>query len=331
LDYWASKHILIPAAIAKRYTAYSSLDPDYEPVTGPLTESFHNYLERSMNELKKNGFQVTMNEDEMNVYVRRAGATPDLNKDGIVNILDITIVAVAFNSKPGNSNWNPTADLDGNSIVNIIDIAIVAEQYGRTMTTIFEDGFESGGASAWSWTTGTPAVVSDVQHHGTYSGKFGHDICYVAKADLAHDTLYTRIYARIDTLPPSDKLVLVLRGEDSGGSVMYELYFYNNAGTLTISLGTKKPTGMRLDYKFAYSTNTWICLEVEYYRHATNGEYRFWVNGVAAGSRTGLDTATGIGLHDHVVAGQVWSNYAVSVWVDCVTVSDAYIEPEASN
>jgi len=271
LDYWASKHILIPAAIAKGYTAYSSLNPDYAPVTSPLTESFHNYLERSMNELKKNGFQVTMNEDEMNVYVspmldrsieqaRPSGVTAssysdghppelaidgvenpsnywgtnalvpeghvpqwlkvdlgspltinqitthfydgaprtytyyievsndssswtmivptktgsgsvtdtfpqvearyvrititantanpaahieeitiyrfiltaDINKDGIVNILDIAIVAKAFNSKPGDFNWNQLADIDKNGIVNIVDISRVAKEYGRT-------------------------------------------------------------------------------------------------------------------------------------------------------------------------------------------------------
>jgi hypothetical protein len=63
LDYWASKHVLIPAAIQKGYSSFSSLDPDY-----PSGE-FHGYLENSMNELKKAGFQATMNETEMNVYV----------------------------------------------------------------------------------------------------------------------------------------------------------------------------------------------------------------------------------------------------------------------
>jgi len=46
LEYWASKHILIPAAIDKGYTSYSSLDPDYEQITPGLTESYHNYLEK---------------------------------------------------------------------------------------------------------------------------------------------------------------------------------------------------------------------------------------------------------------------------------------------
>ncbi|MFW9982481.1 MAG: DUF362 domain-containing protein, partial [Candidatus Thorarchaeota archaeon] len=76
LDYWSAKHVLIPTAQYLNHTSYSSLNPDYEPIVehinSPMTvqeESFHNYLERSMNELQDAGFQVTMNEAEMNVFV----------------------------------------------------------------------------------------------------------------------------------------------------------------------------------------------------------------------------------------------------------------------
>jgi hypothetical protein len=68
LEYWAAKHILVPAAKNKGYTQYSSLDPDYEAVTPQLTESYHTYLLNSMNELRKRGYQATMSEDNMNVY-----------------------------------------------------------------------------------------------------------------------------------------------------------------------------------------------------------------------------------------------------------------------
>ncbi|MHA2201742.1 MAG: DUF362 domain-containing protein [Candidatus Thorarchaeota archaeon] len=76
LDYWSAKYVLMPTAEYLNHTSHSSLDPDYEPISEhinfPLTqqeESFHNYLERSMYELKDAGFQVTMNETEMNVFV----------------------------------------------------------------------------------------------------------------------------------------------------------------------------------------------------------------------------------------------------------------------
>ncbi|MDI6826816.1 MAG: dockerin type I domain-containing protein [Candidatus Aenigmarchaeota archaeon] len=54
----------------------------------------------------------------------------DLNKDKKVNIIDVTIVAKAFGSKPGDPRWDPDADLDNNGIVNIIDIAKVARVFG---------------------------------------------------------------------------------------------------------------------------------------------------------------------------------------------------------
>jgi hypothetical protein len=76
LDYWTSKHVLIPTAVYLNHTRYTSLDPDNETIhvnlyhsQRPQEESFHNYLERSMNQLLDAGFQFTMDESEMNVFV----------------------------------------------------------------------------------------------------------------------------------------------------------------------------------------------------------------------------------------------------------------------
>jgi len=60
----------------------------------------------------------------------------DLNKDGIVNIVDITIVAVAWipeGTTPEHPKWNPIADIDNNGIINIVDIAKVAVDFGKTV------------------------------------------------------------------------------------------------------------------------------------------------------------------------------------------------------
>jgi hypothetical protein len=57
----------------------------------------------------------------------------DLNKDGTVNILDITMVAAAYGSKPGDQKWNALADLDKNDQVNIIDVTMVARDYGKAV------------------------------------------------------------------------------------------------------------------------------------------------------------------------------------------------------
>lgn len=55
----------------------------------------------------------------------------DLNEDGIVNILDLAIVAYSFRSSLGDPEWNPKADLNHDKIINIIDISVVAIEYGK--------------------------------------------------------------------------------------------------------------------------------------------------------------------------------------------------------
>jgi len=54
----------------------------------------------------------------------------DLNIDGTVNIVDVSIVAMAFGTKEGDEYYNQIADLDGNEEINVIDLSIVAMDYG---------------------------------------------------------------------------------------------------------------------------------------------------------------------------------------------------------
>ena len=56
----------------------------------------------------------------------------DITYDGIVDIFDITTVALAFNSIPGDSNWIPVADINNDGIVDIFDIVVVAIHFGET-------------------------------------------------------------------------------------------------------------------------------------------------------------------------------------------------------
>jgi len=51
--------------------------------------------------------------------------------DGKADIRDIAMLAKAFGSYPGRSNWNPNADINDNDKVDIKDIAIVAKNYGK--------------------------------------------------------------------------------------------------------------------------------------------------------------------------------------------------------
>lgn len=57
----------------------------------------------------------------------------DLNNDETVNILDITIVAIAFGSTPEDPKWNIIADLNNDQIINILDISTVASEFRKTV------------------------------------------------------------------------------------------------------------------------------------------------------------------------------------------------------
>jgi len=61
----------------------------------------------------------------------------DINGDGTVNILDISLVARAFGSEPGHPNWNAAADLNNDEVISIVDIYMVAKEYGKKETFNF--------------------------------------------------------------------------------------------------------------------------------------------------------------------------------------------------
>jgi len=64
LDYWAAKHILLEAARRLGYTNLGSIDPE-----NTSRGSFGYWLRLSMEEIKGAGYQATVDEDYMNIYV----------------------------------------------------------------------------------------------------------------------------------------------------------------------------------------------------------------------------------------------------------------------
>jgi len=64
LDYWAAKHILLQVARNKGYTGVNSIDPDNN-----ASGSFGNWLRLSMQELTNSGYEATIDESRMNIYI----------------------------------------------------------------------------------------------------------------------------------------------------------------------------------------------------------------------------------------------------------------------
>lgn len=62
----------------------------------------------------------------------RTSLVGDVNEDGEVDIIDLSLVGVAFGSFEGEPQYNPDADIDKDGVVNIWDISLVCIHYGET-------------------------------------------------------------------------------------------------------------------------------------------------------------------------------------------------------
>jgi len=196
---------------------------------------------------------------------------------------------------------------------------------------LFSDGFESGDFSAWTGTTGTPIIVSDPVHHGSYAAEFNASGDYCSKTLGAdYTTCYYRAYIRFDTLPPVANDFTTLMMMKDGATTICETRTRNLSGDAQIQFVWYKPSTDTLYYDANWSVDTWYCLEIKYYRHATLGEYRVYLDGVNVISKTAIDT-TGVAGVDTIILGRVSSNgaWTPTIYGDCVVVADAYIGPEA--
>jgi hypothetical protein len=57
----------------------------------------------------------------------------DLNGDGKVDILDVAPVGLAYGSYPGHERWNELADVNKDGVVNIFDLVLIAMNFGLTL------------------------------------------------------------------------------------------------------------------------------------------------------------------------------------------------------
>jgi hypothetical protein len=61
----------------------------------------------------------------------QGNAIPDVNGDGTVNMRDIQIDILLFNTNPNSSNWNEKADINGDNTVNMRDINIQIQYFNK--------------------------------------------------------------------------------------------------------------------------------------------------------------------------------------------------------
>lgn len=76
--------------------------------------------------------EVTVPHDKIGGLYRYRPIQGDLNSDGIVDIMDLAMVARAYGARPGDPHWNELVDLNNDNIIDILDLIRVARNYGGT-------------------------------------------------------------------------------------------------------------------------------------------------------------------------------------------------------
>jgi|SRR5271157_733795 len=54
----------------------------------------------------------------------------DIDGNGKVNLADLVHLALAYGSRPGQARWNPNADINCDGIIDVLDLNILAQYYG---------------------------------------------------------------------------------------------------------------------------------------------------------------------------------------------------------
>jgi hypothetical protein len=60
----------------------------------------------------------------------------DINNDGTVDKTDSDLLQKAFNTRPGDPNWNPDADLNKDGVVDILDAIIIGSNFGKSCPVV---------------------------------------------------------------------------------------------------------------------------------------------------------------------------------------------------
>jgi hypothetical protein len=97
-------------------------------------EAFGVWLNLTKNEIVAAGYDVTTDENHMNVYVyAHAHATlpGDIDLDGDVDRYDFGIFAGAYGSGVGDPNYNDQCDFDSNGHIDSYELAILVANYGK--------------------------------------------------------------------------------------------------------------------------------------------------------------------------------------------------------
>jgi acyl-homoserine lactone acylase PvdQ len=136
-DGWNTSLILVPPGESGNVTGTV-----FAPVFDPhCTDTFLMWLNYQYTPCLFNDTAI-QSVYEMKIVFYGVQLRGDINDDGIVDITDLVIVALAFGSQPVDDpntpwdetkNWNPDADINGDGIIDIVDLVIIGVTFGERL------------------------------------------------------------------------------------------------------------------------------------------------------------------------------------------------------
>ncbi len=115
------------------YNGWSIETPPAPSTTGTLLsfsiENYGNYSSSSLS-AKAVSYDTPLTISNHRVFAR--AHIGDVNGDGAVNVLDLTVVSLAYGNFEGEPDYDSTADLNEDGIVDMRDLVIVARHLGET-------------------------------------------------------------------------------------------------------------------------------------------------------------------------------------------------------
>ncbi len=263
-------------------------------------------------------------------------------------MLDLDIVNAALGSESGDLRWNPVADLRVDGIVDALDLHRVAKVFGKSVG-VFRDGFEDCGFRAFTGTTtagdGALECQSSVKRFGNYaahayavsSAWSDGAFAYFDAPQPLSDAHYVRVYVRFASLPDTHgdyAHFVTVRDAGPSPTTIWRVNLCYITDRCYLEMRTLHGSSSYLYYDFSdINATQWYVVEFGYRKHATEGFYRIYVDGVLAASDENRDTSSdpdAANFRFGLVGGTgTWSSGLPNFYMDLVAVDTEYIGPAA--
>ena len=94
----------------------------------------------------------------------------DVTGDGVVNVLDQSVILGAFDSRPGDQRWNPLADVNDDGVVDQKDLNLVARDWQKTFLQAMLEAQKVQSSTSVSCSPNPVSIGSPVTCIATVSG-----------------------------------------------------------------------------------------------------------------------------------------------------------------